>query len=172
MKKTLITLLISGIFTSSAAMAITNSFSVAIDMQNVGNNLTIAETTAMVFPTIIVDGSTKAGAKCYTSNNSTSLKELCRNTTANTAARHDGVYEITGSSLAPISLTLSGASTANGMQLSTSFATSSPLTSVNHILDASGKISDAVAGHLELIDPAGVLSQTTTFTYDITAAYN
>ena len=170
MKKTLITLLISALFASSAAMAITNSFSVAIDMQNVGDNLTIAETTAMAFPTIVVDGSTQAGTRCYTS--SSSHQGLCRNSAANTATRRDGTYEITGSSLAPISLTLSGSATANGMQLSTSFHTSSAVTSVNHILNSAGKISDNVAGHLELIDPAGVLSQTTTFTYDLTAAYN
>ncbi len=169
MKKILIILFLTGTFGSLAAFATTTNFTFSVDVRNNSGNLVVAENRRIVFPTIVVDGSTKAGASCFTD---AAPQELCRLSSPTTAGRRGGAYTVTGSVLAPLSLTLSAATTVNGLEFTPSFNKTVVVAGAGHTLNGSGVATDDVFGQLKLIDPAMVTSKITVFDFDITAAYN
>ena len=169
MKKFLIISFLTGTFGGLAALANATSFSFSVDVENKSGNLVVAETRLIAFPTIVVDGSTKAGASCFTD---AAPNELCRLSTPSFSGRRGGAYSVTGSVLAPVTLILSAPTTVNGLEFTPSFDKTGVASGAGHTLSNSGVATDEVYGQLKLIDPALVTSQVTVFVFDITAAYN
>lgn len=173
MNKLLSTLIVAGALTSGAAMAATESFDVVVDVQNVSKNLAIAQVSPIIFPVVTVDESTKAGAKCYTSyDSSSSYNALCRDSVASSANRKAGLYRVTGTKLAPITVSLSDSVNLNGLKFTPSFHNYNVDADTGKTISSSGEADLDIRGFLELVDPAAVSTQQTTFTFDITATYN
>lgn len=156
---------------SNVALANTQEFSVTVDVNNNIGNLEMEELSKIKFPTIIVDGSTKEGARC---NTSSGTNELCRGYTLNSANRIYGTYRVKGSPYAPVNISLSGPATQHGLTFTPSFHPSDDtLTAASHSLNYLGNVNDIVYGFLELTDLTEVDDSTATvFTFFMTAAYN
>lgn len=170
MKTKLLTALLTTLGMSASAFANTYTFDVNVDVNNNIGNLKVSQVSPVKFPTIVVDGSTKAGATCHTNSGG---NELCRGVNPNSSNRYYGTYDINGSVLAPVNISLSGPLTVNGLAFTPAFHPSdTSVTSKNHTLSSSGQARDYVYGFLELVDPAEVETKNTTFTFSITAAYN
>lgn len=173
MNKLMSALVVAGALTSGAAMAITESFDVTVDVQNVSKNLAVAQVSPIIFPVVTVDESAQAGDKCFTNYDGAAVySALCRDSVANSANRKSGLYRITGTKLAPISVSLSGSVNLNGLKFTPSFNRYDLVTTVTGDIPDTGEANVDVHGFLALVDPTAVSTQQTTFTFDITATYN
>ena len=173
MNKLMSALVVASALTSGAALAVTETFDVTVDVQNVSKNLAVAQVSPIIFPVVTVDESTKAGAKCYTSyDSSAGYNSLCRDSVASSANRKAGLFRVTGTKLAPITVTLSDSVNLNGLKFTPSFHNYNVDADTGSTISSSGEADVNIRGFLELVDPAAVSTQQTTFTFDVTAAYN